>query len=156
MPGPPAAETVAYLCEHCSQTKIVVLTAYRNDNYVRGVAGNIEGYVLKDEAPEVVVEAIRTVMQGGVWFSKPIVEKLSRLASGKALLDEKSALTKRELEVLKLVAEGYTNIQIGETLSISERTVRFHMEKILAKLGVSNRTQTVAVATQRGWIEPAG
>ena len=61
---------------------------------------------------------------------------------------------KRELEVLNLVAEGYTNIQIGETLSISERTVRFHMEKILAKLVVSNRTEAVAVAIQCGWIEP--
>lgn len=57
--------------------------------------------------------------------------------------------------MLRLLARGYTNAQI-EAMSITERTVRFHMEKILAKLGVSNRTEAVAVATQRGWIEPAG
>ncbi len=95
----------------------------------------VAGYMLKDEAPEMVVQAVRAVIQGGTWFSKPIVEKLSRLASGKVLLDEKSALTSRELEVLKLVAEGYTNIQIGETLSISERTCAFTCGIFATRLG---------------------
>jgi len=94
--------------------------ALDDDTYVYElVAAGVAGYVLKDEAMEMVVQAVRAVMQGGIWFSKPIVEKLAQLAAGEAPPDEQPALTKRELEVLKLVAQGYTNIQIGETLSIS-------------------------------------
>jgi len=140
---------MAYLREHCPHVKVVVLTAYGNDNYVRGVAGSVEGYVLKDEAPETVVQAIRAVMQGGIWFSKPIVEKLSRLASGKVLLDEKSALTKRELEVLRRLAQGYRNQRIAEELCISEPTVRFHLRNIYGKTGLHSRTEVVAWAIQQ-------
>jgi DNA-binding NarL/FixJ family response regulator len=150
MPGPPAAETVAYLREHCSQTKIVVLTAYSNDHYVRGVAGNIEGYVLKDEAPETVVQAIHAVMQGGVWFSKPIVEKLAQLAAGEASPDEQPTLTQRELEVLRLLAQGYRNQRIAEELCISERTVRSHLRNIYDKIGVQSRTEAALWAARQG------
>ena len=150
MPGPAAFEAVAYPCEYCPKVQVLVLTAYSNDNYVRGVAGNIEGYVLKDEAPETVVQAVRAVMQGGVWFSRPIVEKLAQLAANEAPPDEQPTLTKRELEVLKLVAQGYTNIQIGETLSISERTVRFHLRNICDKIGGCSRVEAAAWAGQHG------
>ena len=120
------------------------------------VAAGVAGYVLKDEIEEAVVRAIRTVMQGGTWFSRKVVDKLARPATEEASPAEKPALTERELEVLRLLARGYSNAQIAKAMSITERTVRFHMEKILAKLGVSNRTEAVAVATQHGWIEPAG
>jgi len=156
MPGLPASETVAYLREHCSQTKIVVLTAYGNDNYVRGVAGNIEGYVLKDEAPEMVVQAVRAVMQGGAWFSQPIVEKLAQFAASEAPPVEKPALTKRELEVLKFVARGYTNIQIAESLSITERTVRFHLRNVCDKIGVRSRVEAAIWAGQHGLTHGEG
>jgi len=153
MPGPPAVETVAYLREHCSQTKIVVLTAYSNDNYVRGVAGNIEGYVLKDEAPETVVQAIHAVMQGGVWFSKPIVEKLAQFAASEAPPDEQPTLTKRELEVLRLLARGYSNKRIAQELGIREPTVRFHLRNIYAKAGLQSRTEAVAWALQQDLVD---
>jgi len=157
MPGPSAFKTVAFLREHCPQVKAVMLTAYDDDAYVHGlVAAGVAGYVLKDEIEEAVVRAIRAVMQGDTWFSRSVVEKLARPATSEAPLAEKPALTERELEVLRLLARGHTNAQIAEAMSIAERTVRFHMEKILAKLSVSNRTEAVAVATQRGWIEPAG
>ena len=73
MPGPRPAETVAYLREHCPEVKVLVLTAYDDDAYVRGVmAVGVAGYVLKDEAPESVVRAIRAVVRGDTWFSRPV------------------------------------------------------------------------------------
>ena len=149
----PSFETVACLREHCSQTKIVVLTAYSNDNYVRGVAGNIEGYVLKDEAPEMVVQAVRAVMQGGTWFSQPIVEKLAQLAANEAPPDEQPTLTKRELEVLRLLARGYSNVRIAQELCISEPTVRFHLRNIYDKTGAHSRTEAVAGAIQQRMVD---
>jgi DNA-binding NarL/FixJ family response regulator len=151
MPGPSAFETVAFLREHCPQVKVVMLTAYDDDAYVHGlVAAGVAGYVLKDEIEEAVVRAIHTVMQGDTWFSRSVVEKLARPATREAPPVEKPALTKRELEVLKLVAKGYTNIQIGETLSISERTVRFHLQNIGDKIGVCSRVEAAVWAGQHG------
>jgi DNA-binding NarL/FixJ family response regulator len=144
---------VAYLREHCSQVKIVVLTAYSNDNYVRGVAGNIEGYVLKDEAPEMVVQAVRAVMQGGTWFSKSIVEKLAQLAADEAPPTEQPTLTKRELEVLRLLVRGYSNIRIAQELDVSEPTVRFHLRNIYAKAGLQSRTEAVVWALQQELVD---
>ena len=156
MLDPSAFETVVYLREHCSQVKVVMLTAYGDDNYVRGVAGNIEGYVLKDEAPETVVQAIRTVMQGGAWFSKPIVEKLARLAGGEAPPIEKPVLTKRELEVLRLVALGLTDNEIAQELNITHSTVRFHLRQISEKLGLRGKGKLAAWALEHGLLTPRG
>src|SRR5512145_495709 len=76
MPGPAPLETMAYLRKHCPQVKVVVLTAYDDDAYVRGMmAAGVAGYVLKDEATEAIVRAIRTVMQGDRWLSRMVVEQ---------------------------------------------------------------------------------
>jgi len=154
MPSLPAFETVAYLREHCPQVKVVMLTAYDDDLYVHGlVAAGVAGYVLKDEIEEAVVRAIRTVMQGDTWFSRTVVEKLARPAPSEAPPAEKPALTDRELEVLRLAAQGKTNKEIAQKLGIRPRTVAFHVEKLLTKLGSSNRAEAVAKAIQCGWIE---
>jgi len=110
----------------------------------------VAGYVLKDEIEEAVVRAIHTVMQGDTWFSRSVVDKLARLTSGKAPLDEKSALTKRELEVLRLLAQGYRNQRIAEELCISERTVRSHLRNIYDKIGVQSRTEAALWAMRQG------
>jgi DNA-binding NarL/FixJ family response regulator len=96
MPGPSAFETVAFLREHCPQVKVVMLTAYDDDVYVRGlVAAGVAGYVLKDEIEEAVVRAIRAVMQGDTWFSRTVVERLARPATTEAPPSEKPTLTDR-------------------------------------------------------------
>jgi len=94
-------------------------------------------------------------MQGDTWFSRTVVDKLAQPATIEAPPSAKPTLTEREFEVLRLLARGYSNAQIAKTLSITERTVRFHVEKVLAALSVSNRTEVVALAIQRGWIEPS-
>src|SRR5574340_1807042 len=111
MPGPLAFdETAACLHEHCPQVKMVMLTAYDDDAYVHGlVAAGVAGYVLKDEIEEAVVRAIRAVMQGDTWLSRKVVDKLARPATSEAPPLEQPALTEREVEVLRLVAQGKTN-----------------------------------------------
>jgi len=154
MPGPSAFQTVAFLREHCPQVKVVILTAYDDDAYVRGlVAAGVAGYVLKDEIEEAVVRAVRAVMQGDTWFSKPIVEKLARLANDEAPPVEQPVLTDREMEVLRLLVAGKTDRQTGQELGMAERTVRGCLQKICDKLGVNSRVEAVAWAVQLGLVQ---
>ncbi len=151
MPGPSAFETVAYLREHCPQVKVVMLTAYDDDTYVHGlVAAGVAGYVLKDEIEEAVVRAIRTVMQGDTWFSRTVVDKLARPATGEVPFTERPALTERELEVVRLVTQGFSNKEIGEALKVKERTVEFHVGNVLRKLGVASRVEAAVWAKEHG------
>jgi DNA-binding NarL/FixJ family response regulator len=130
-----------------------MLTAYDDDVYVRGlVAAGVAGYVLKDEIEEAVVRAIRAVMQGDTWFSRSVVEKLAQLAA-EAPPTEQPTLTKRELEVLRLLVRGYSNIRIAQELDVSEPTVRFHLRNIYAKAGLQSRTEAVAWALQQELVD---
>ncbi len=148
MPGPPPGETITAVHEHSSQTHIVVLTAYDDDAYVRGmVAAGVAGYVLKDEASEVLVRAIRAVMRGDTWFSRPVLEKLLHDVSGSAPI---SNLTARELEVLRLVAGGKTNQEIAVILAISVKTVEKHLGEVFVKLGVASRVEAAVQAVRLG------
>ena len=149
MPGPPPRETVAFLKQHCPDLKILVLTAYQEEAYIRGlVALGAKGYVLKDEATEALVNAIHAVKRGDIWFSQSVLEKLS---SGGQWVGE-MALTTRELEILKLLRQGMTNKEIAFQLRIAERTVRYHVENLLDKLQARNRPEAVANAIRMGWL----
>ncbi len=146
MPGPPARDTVAWLQSSYPRVKVVVLTAYDDDVYVRGlVAAGVAGYVLKDEMPEAIVRAIRTVVRGDTWLSGTLLRKLA--ASGGEAHGQPLApsLSPRELQVLRLVVAGKTDREIGDELGIAERTVRYALRAVYDKLGVDSR---VAAATQ--------
>ncbi len=150
MPGPPPADTVSHLKEHCPNTKVLVLTAYDNDFYVRGVIGaGAAGYVLKDEAPEAVVRAIRTVIKGDTWYSRPIVKKLAQWQASESAVIDETALTSREFDILKLIARGCNNAQIAEALGIAEQTTRNYISKIYEKLNVSSRAEAIVWARER-------
>lgn len=142
MPGPSAIETIAYLCQHCPQTRVLILSAYHDETQVRGlVEAGVAGYLLKDEAPVTVVQAIRTVMAGGTWFSRQVAEQLARPTAS-------PALTNREQEVMHLIALGKSNNQIAEELSIAVATVGFHLRNIHEKIGVHTRGEAVHWAMQ--------
>lgn len=146
MPGPPGLKTLAFLREHCATMKIIVLTAYDDDVYVRGVAGaGAAGYILKDEAPEAVVQAIHTTMQGGTWFSRPVVDKLADLRK------KEPHLTERERQILSLITQGWDNARIAAEVGLAEQTIRNHASHLYAKLGVKSRTEAVIWAKDCGW-----
>lgn len=152
MPGPPAAETVAWLAEHCPQVKVLVLTAYDDDTYVRGmITAGAAGYVLKDEAPEAVVRAIRTVMGGDTWFSRRVVDKLGRFEVNKDDVHlTRISLNEREATVLKLIAQGWDNGRIAAELCVAEATVRNYVSRLYTALGVRSRAEAIVWARENG------
>ena len=126
--------------------KAIVLTSYETDEDVyRAIESGARGYLLKNTTEEVMLEAIRTVYAGGRYLPPPIAARLAeRLV--------RTSLTARECETLELLSKGLTNRQIGEALQISEHTARNHVNSIMEKLGVSDRTEAVITAVQQGLV----
>jgi DNA-binding NarL/FixJ family response regulator len=134
--------------EEAPDIRIVVFTAFDRDEQVASaIRSGAEGYLLKGAPREEVFRAIRVVHGGGSLIEPLVATKLLR-----QFRDDPDALTARESEVLQLLAEGRSNGSIAKELFVTERTVKFHVSSILAKLGVSNRTQAAAVARERGLI----
>jgi DNA-binding NarL/FixJ family response regulator len=131
---------------------ILVLSAHDQEAYIFGLLdAGAAGYVLKDEALETIVQAVQTVARGEPWLSPRVMAKVIARSAGRT---DQEGLTEREMEVLSLMAKGLNNPQIGEALSIAERTVRFHVENILSKLKAANRMEAVMIAIQRGLVRP--
>jgi DNA-binding NarL/FixJ family response regulator len=128
--------------------RVVVFTAYDTDDDVfRAIQGGASGYLLKGSPAADIAQAIRQVQAGESYLSPRIAAKLVKdVAQPRG----RSALSARERGVLRLVAAGLSNRQIAQTLSISERTVKFHVTALFNKLGADNRAQAVALAAARG------
>ncbi len=137
------------------ETAIVMLTTYDNPTFMaRAVAGGASGYLLKGVDREELLTALRTVSEGGMLLSaQELVRSLrgvsEHVASSQDLIEP---LTKREEEVLQLVATGMSNRDIGAVLFISEGTVKTHVEHIIAKVGVSDRVQAAVWAARHGLV----
>jgi DNA-binding NarL/FixJ family response regulator len=130
--------------------QVVVLTAFDTDERIFGaLQAGAQGYLLKGAPRAEIFAAIRAVSAGGALIPPVVASKLLRQVRAAELPD---ALTPREREVLGLVAAGLANQEIAGRLSISERTVKFHVSSVLAKLGAKNRTQAVRLARERGLL----
>ena len=134
-----------------SSTRVLVFCSDEDDEDIRRLLDQgVAGYVLKEEPPEKLVEAIRTVAEGGQWFSQKIA---ARLAEGfKQLPPCSEDLTRREAEVLNLLKESLTNQEIAAKLFVTTRTVRFHLRNIYAKLGVGRRGEAMVWAVENGTV----
>jgi DNA-binding NarL/FixJ family response regulator len=153
MPGPGAVPVMEALRHADPAVKVLVLSAFDDDEYVFGMlAAGAAGYALKDERLSTLVEAVRAVAQGETWLSPRVASKVTRRAMGKETETAEIPLTGREQEVLDLMAQGEENAGIAAALVISERTVKFHVSNIYAKLGVTSRTAAVVEAIRRGWV----
>ena len=149
MPGIDGAQATALVLAERPQSRVVVLTTYDNDaDILRAVEAGAIGYILKDATREELILAVRTAADGGTPLAPSVAAKLvSRLHSP-------TALSLREVEVLRLVSTGNTNAEIGRALYISEATVKTHLLRAFAKLGVSDRTAAVTAALERGVLPP--
>jgi DNA-binding NarL/FixJ family response regulator len=151
MPVMNGVEATRLLRERHPDLRILALSAYDENECVFGILkAGASGYVLKEEALDTIVKAIRVACRGETWLSPKVAEKVKRRAMGE---EEEVPLTKRELEVLRLMAKGWTNARIAQELRVSERTVGFHVENILGKLGVSSRTEAVVEGIRRKWVK---
>ncbi len=152
MPRMGGVEAIREIKAHNSEARILVLTSFAEDERVyAAIKAGALGYLLKDASPREILAAIREVHRGEPSMPPVIAHKLmSELRRTSNLPLTKDPLTERELEILKLVAQGLPNLEIAERLVISERTVRTHVSNILGKLHLANRTQVALYALREG------
>jgi DNA-binding NarL/FixJ family response regulator len=160
MPGLDGLEATRRILAADSAARILILTTFDLDEYVyEALRSGASGFVLKDEPPEVLLSAIRTVAAGDALLSpsitKRVIDKFTR-APPPAPPKEFDELTAREKEILRLVANGLSNAEIGEQVYISETTVKTHVTHILQKLGLRDRVQAVVLAYQTRLFENNG
>ena len=152
MPGSSPLETITYVRENCANTRVLILTAYDDDTYIRGLtSAGIDGYLLKDEATEALMNAIATIHGGGTWFSRSVAQKMFEWRGS----DKSTAfdLTKREEEMLVGIAHGWDNRRIADEYALAEQTVRNYISRIYDKLNLHSRAEVVVWARQQGFAK---
>jgi len=141
----------------CSLTRVVILSMHANEAYVvEALQNGAYAYILKDSTAADLVEAIHTVMLGRRYLSPPLSERAIEAYIQKthsSTLDPFDTLTTREREVFHLVAQGYSNNEVSEQLSISSRTVEIHRANLMRKLKLHNQTDLIRYAIKRGIIQ---
>jgi DNA-binding NarL/FixJ family response regulator len=157
MPTGSGLDAIPAVLKISPSTQVLVLTASdEKDEHVRAFRLGARAVVLKDSARQTLVQAIRTVCSGGTWVDPRMGRLLTAdldSASGDSdtsSLRHENGLTERELEIVRLVASGYKNKEVGATLLISERTVKTHLTNIFQKLGVRDRVGLVMYALRKG------
>ena len=137
--------------------RILILTTFDLDEYVyEALSSGASGFVLKDDPPEQLIAAVRTIAAGDALLSpavtKRVIKQFTRIPRP-ARPKEMDELTAREQEILRLIASGLSNAEIGERLYIGETTVKTHVTHVLQKLGLRDRVQAVVLAHQTGLLE---
>jgi len=158
MPDMNGIEATRQIKKLLPETKVLVLTMHEHDEYVfQALRAGASGYMLKEAADTDLISALR-VIQNGQFYLSPTAQSimvgdyLQRVRTGEEK-DSYSSLTEREREILKLVAEGYTNNQIAERLIISPKTVDTHRTHVMDKLNLHSRAELVKYAMRRGLLE---
>lgn len=153
MPKASGIEVTRWVREHYRDVGVLILTAYDDDPYILAVLqAGANGYILKTASPEEIIQAVKDVHAGKSALDSEIVQKMVAQVSAGIREQPVEKLTERELEVLVLVARGYTNKAIGVQLGISDRTVQGHLAHIFSKLQSGSRTEAVMRAVSLGWL----
>lgn len=152
MPRMDGVETLKVILSEFPGARILILTSFSDDDMVfPAIKAGALGYLLKDSMPEELIRAIRSVNRGEASLHPSIARRLiQELTQPTSLPPTQEPLTEREMEVLRLVAKGYSNEEIGDSLVVSERTARGHVSSILSKLHLANRTQAALYALREG------
>lgn len=166
MPRMNGIEATEQLMTKYPQAKVIVLSIHDDESYVsQALKTGALGYMLKEMDADAIVQAIKVVAAGGSYLHPKVTHNL--VAEYRRLSEREykgsfhqheirrplHLLTKRECEVLQLLTDGQSNRAIGETLFISEKTVKNHVSSILQKMNVNDRTQAVVTAIKNGWVE---
>jgi DNA-binding NarL/FixJ family response regulator len=154
MPEMDGVEAMRQIAATNPEVRFIVLTTYDNDEYIfKGIEAGARAYLLKDSPREELFKAIRAVHRGESLIQPAVAGKvLDRFVELSRQVQAPEALSNREVEVVKLIAEGTANKEIAVSLHISESTVKTHIQTIFQKLGVSDRTGAVTQAIRKGII----
>lgn len=157
MPEMDGVEAIRRIRDTDPEARVLVFTAFDTDERIVGaVQAGARGYLLKGVPRNEIFNAIRVISQGGSLLQPVVASKLmqhlSNQSNNQSTESSTETLTQREMDVLRLLAQGKTNKEIAAALVISERTVKFHISSILGKLGAGNRTEAVTIAAQRGLV----
>jgi DNA-binding NarL/FixJ family response regulator len=162
MPELDGLEATRRLVDGEESPLVLMLTTFDLDEYVyEAMKAGASGFLLKEVPPEMLAEAVRVVVAGNALLAPAITQRLieeyvRRPPPGSGTPTELSDLTQRELEVLKLVAHGFSNAEIASSLVVSEATVKTHVTHILTKLRLRDRVQAVVFAYESGLVLPGG
>ena len=157
MPGLSGLDVLRELSKAGTLPPTIILTTFDDDELVlAGIQSGARGYLLKDVALADLVSAIKTVAEGGSIVKPAVTQRLlkglANLQNDFSSLDQPDPLTKRETEILRLMAGGYSNKEIANSLGVAEGTVKNHVSNILSKMGVRDRTRAVLKAFELGQI----
>jgi DNA-binding NarL/FixJ family response regulator len=157
MPGLSGLDVLRELSRNQTLPPTIILTTFDDDEMVlAGIQSGAKGYLLKDIALADLVSAIRTVAEGGTIVKPAVTQRLlkglANLKNEFSSLDQPDPLTDRETEILRLMAGGYSNKEIANSLGVAEGTVKNHVSNILSKMGVRDRTRAVLKAFELGQI----
>ncbi|MBO8157871.1 MAG: response regulator transcription factor [Bacillaceae bacterium] len=166
MPNMNGVETTRRLLDQFPDLKILILSIHDDESYVtHALKSGAQGYLLKEMDTEELIEAIKVVKEGGSYLHPKVTHNLVKEYRRLANESQKQQfnrveyrkplhlLTRRECEVLQLLADGKSNRGVAEALYISEKTVKNHVSNILQKMNVNDRTQAVVQAIKNGWVE---
>ncbi|WP_078543833.1 response regulator [Litchfieldia alkalitelluris] len=167
MPQTNGIEATRRLIEANPETKVIILSIHDDESYVtHALKTGASGYLLKEMDADSLVEAVKVVADGGSYLHPKVTHNLVKeyrrlIQNGQAtavavaepeIRRPLHILTRRECEVLQLLADGKSNRGVGDALYISEKTVKNHVSNILQKMNVNDRTQAVVVAIKNGWV----
>lgn len=156
MPGDNGVEATRRIKEISPRTQVVVLTSYHDDEHILpAIRAGALSYLLKDISPGELLEAVRRAGRGEVTLHPRVAAQMMRLVGGRRPAEPNPVadLSARELEVLRLIANGSSNAVIAEALFISEKTVKSHVSNILSKLHLADRTQVAVYAWRKGIVQ---
>lgn len=166
MPEMNGVEATAELIAHYPDTNVIILSIHDDEHYVmRALRTGAQGYLLKEMDSDALVDAIKVVSDGGSYLHPKVTHNIVKEYRKLAHINDREeegipdfekplhVLTKRECQVLQLLAEGKSNRAVAASLEISEKTVKNHVSNILQKMNVKDRTQAVVTAIKKGWVE---
>ena len=153
MPSMNGIEALRQIKASRPETRVIMLTVSEDeDNLVDAIRSGADGYLLKHLNAREFLEMVNGLERGEAAITRQMTMRLLKHMTSSEPSGEHVLLSEREIEILKLVASGKSNQSIADQLSISENTVKYHLKNILQKLGVSNRTEAVTIAMQKGLL----
>jgi DNA-binding NarL/FixJ family response regulator len=157
MPELNGAQATAQLIQDCPDIKVLALSVHEDASYLRQLLeAGVVGYVLKRSAADMLIQALRMVAAGGVYLDPLIASKVVGSLVGKTTVlgaPATAELSEREADVIRLIAQGYSNKEIAAQLGLSIKTVETYKSRAMEKIGLDSRVAIVRYALQRGWLQ---